>query len=83
MAWLVPDILDFVCEVELALNDIPRAFDADNNPDGVLLNAELLLRDTVLMEPLLPEEEGRALTGIYIVAIIIDHRYLIDTRTGI
>ena len=56
-------LLDFVHGVEQALDDIPRAVDAGNDPDGVLLSAEFLLRDTVLVEPLLPEEEGQALTG--------------------
>ena len=55
-------IVTVVHGVEQALDDIPRAVDAGNDPDGVLLNAEFL-RDTMLLEPLLPEEEGQALTG--------------------
>lgn len=63
---LVQDVCNFVSEVKRALCSIPRALGAGNDPDGILLNAELLLRDTVLVESLMPLEEGQQLTGSYV-----------------
>ena len=61
MASLRQELAEFLRHVEQALDEIPALVDVGHDLDGVLLSAERLLRDTLLVERLLPQEQ--ALTG--------------------
>ena len=67
---VVHELIDFLTEVESVITQI-RDGEYGISVDNALLNAEWLLRDILVIEDLLPQEDGEALTAA-ITTVVVD-----------
>ena len=68
---VVQELVDFMAEVESVIAEIPGDIQRGISVDSILLNAEWLLRDILLIEDLISPADGEALTAA-VTALIVD-----------
>ena len=69
----------FLDEVESSLTHIQDEVRVNRSLDGLLQQAEWLLRDVVILEDLLPQRDGEILAQA-ISDVIVDVQYLVDAE---